>query len=203
MRRLLKFGKKINWENIMKSSQVIGVIVALGFSLPVMAQNSVVRSSKFIEQKAVTISSKVAAVYKKPIESVAKVPTVMAIKPSDNIKVYSPVIDNVTQVIVDGNKPTSPPVVYDGPYTFYPNTGAVDFDLHKGLLKPQVIELIMHHSLIDSLDDIEWQASDNFMWPNSHKLSGVSLDHVINAVLKPYKLVANFKGNGSVIIKKL
>lgn len=106
-------------------------------------------------------------------------------------------------------KPIIEPVVVepkfyeDGAYRLYPETGVVEFRFVKGLLKPQVVELLFHHYLIDSEDDIQWAASTNFMWPNSHTISGNSLDHVINAVLSPYKLVANFKGNGSVIIQKL
>lgn len=191
----------------MKCSQVACLVVALGFALPVVAQNSVVRSSDFLDQDAVTVSSKVAAVYQKPVVAVAQIPTATPVEASDSVEVYSMSNNNPPQpsfrTVVDSDKPAPPTVVTDGPYRFFPETGAVDFSLRKGLLKPQVVELLMHHRLIDSTDDIQWQASDNFMWPNSHTLSGASLDHVINAVLAPYKLVADFKGNGSVIIKKL
>ena len=191
----------------MKCSQVASLVVALGFALPVVAQNSVVRSSDFLDQDAVTVSSKVAAVYQKPVVAVAQIPTATPVEASDSVEVYSMSNNNPPQpsfrTVVDSDKPAPPAVVTDGPYRFFPETGAVDFSLRKGLLKPQVVELLMHHRLIDSTDDIQWQASDNFMWPNSHTLSGASLDHVINAVLAPYKLVADFKGNGSVIIKKL
>jgi len=192
----------------MKRSQVASLVMALGFAVPVVAQNSVVRSSDFLDQDAVTVSSKVAAAYQKPVVAVAQIPTVTPVEASDSVEVYSMSNNDTPQpssipVVVDSDKPAPPAVVTDGPYRFYPETGAVDFSLRKGLLKPQVVELLMHHRLIDSTDDIQWQASDNFMWPNSHTLSGASLDHVINAVLAPYKLVADFKGNGSVIIKKL
>ena len=91
----------------------------------------------------------------------------------------------------------------DGAYRLYPATGVVESDLKKGLLKPQVVDLLLHHNLIDSEDDIQWTASSNFVWPNSHTVRGRSLDHVINSILSPYKLVAVFKGNGNVIIRKL
>ncbi|MDC9514456.1 hypothetical protein PSH47_15790 [Pseudoalteromonas sp. CST5] len=192
----------------MKSSQVASLVMALGFALPVAAQNSVVRSSDFLDQDAVTVTSKVAAAYQKPVVAVAQIPTVAPVEASESVEVYSMSNNDITQpslrtVVEDSDKPSPPAVVTDGPYRFYPETGAVDFNLRKGLLKPQLVELLMHHRLIDSTDDIQWQASDNFMWPNSHTLSGASLDHVINAVLAPYKLVADFKGNGSVIVKKL
>lgn len=192
----------------MKSSQVASLVMALGFALPVAAQNSVVRSSDFLDQDAVTVTSKVAAAYQKPVVAVAQIPTVAPVEASESVEVYSMSNNDITQpslrtVVEDSDKPSPPAVVTDGPYRFYPETGAVDFNLRKGLLKPQLVELLLHHRLIDSTDDIQWQASDNFMWPNSHTLSGASLDHVINAVLAPYKLVADFKGNGSVIVKKL
>lgn len=192
----------------MKSSQVAYLVVALGIALPVVAQNSVVRSSEFLEQEAVTVSSKVAAVYQKPVAAVAQIPTAVPVEANDSVEVYSMSNNDIPQhklraAVSDKDKPEPPAVITDGPYRFYPETGAVDFGLSKGLLKPQVVELLMHHRLIDSTDDIQWQASDNFMWPNSHTLSGASIDHVINVVLAPYKLVADFKGNGSVIIKKL
>lgn len=192
----------------MKSSQVANLVVALGFSLPVLAQNSVVRSSDYLDQESVTVSSKVATAYHKPVVAVAQIPTATFVEASDNVELYSMSNNDINQpssrtVVADSHKPSAPAVIIDGPYRFYPETNAVDFSLQSGLLKPQVVELLMHHRYIDSMDDIQWQASDNFVWPNSHTLSGLSLDHVINAVLAPYKLVADFKGNGSVIIKKL
>lgn len=190
----------------MKNSHVASLVLALGFALPTMAQNSVVRSSEYVDQEAVTVSSKVAAVYQKPVVEVAQVPTATPVKSAGTVEVNSMSKRGFQQYsqpsVVDVNKPELPQVVTDV-YRLYPESGAVDFGLRKGLLKPQVIDLLMHHRLIDSTDDIQWQASDNFMWPNGHTLSGASLDHVINAVLSPYKLVADFKGNGSVIIKKL
>lgn len=90
-----------------------------------------------------------------------------------------------------------------GRYRVVHYTGAAEFDLHKGLLKPQVIELLLEHRFIDTVDDIQWQAADNLMWPNTHTISGASIDHIINDLLKAYHLVAEFGGNGSVVIKSL
>jgi hypothetical protein len=192
----------------MKNSQVASLVVALCFALPVVAQNSVVRSSDYLDQESVTVSSKVATTYQKPVVAVAQIPTATPVEASDSVEVYSMSNNDINQpssrtVEADSYKPASPAVIIDGPYRFYPETDAVDFSLRNGLLKPQVVELLLHHRFIDSIDDIQWQASGNFIWPNTYTLSGVSLDHVINAVLAPYKLVADFKGNGSVIIKKL
>lgn len=186
----------------MKRLQITSLVLGVGFALPVVAQNSVVRSSEILDQEAV------AAVYQKPVVEVAQVPHVQPVEANGNVQVFSMAGAEAVQpvpyhVVNDDDKPAPPAVVSDGPYRFYPKTGAVEYDLNKGLLKPQVVELLLHHRLIDATDDIQWQASDNFMWPNSHTLKGASLDHVINAVLAPYKLVADFKGNGSVIIKKL
>ena len=151
----------------MKCSQVTSLVVALGFVLPVVAQNSVVRSSDFLDQDAVTVSSKVAAAYQKPVVAVAQIPTATPVEASDSVEVYSMSNNNTPQpsfrTVVDSDKPAPPAVVTDGPYRFFPETGAVDFSLRKGLLKPQVVELLMHHRLIDSTDDIQWQASDNFL----------------------------------------
>ena len=58
----------------MKCTQVASLVVALGFALPVVAQNSVVRSSDFLGQNAVTVSSKVAFAYQKPVVAVAQIP---------------------------------------------------------------------------------------------------------------------------------
>lgn len=96
-----------------------------------------------------------------------------------------------------------PSVIVNGNFKKYEVDGRVEFKLSPGLLKPQVVELLLNHHLIDSEDDIQWLASSNFAWPNSHIIKGKSLDHVLNAVLKPYRLVSVFKGNGSVVISKL
>lgn len=73
--------------------------------------------------------------------------------------------------------------------------GKVEFRLSRGLLKPQVEELLMNHERVDGLDDINWKASSNFMWPNDFTLSADSLDEALNRLLKPYKLEAIFKVN--------
>lgn len=193
----------------MKRLQITSLVFGVGFVLPVLAQNSVVRFSDISDQDAVAVSSKVAAVYQKPVVAVAHVPHVQPVEANgNNVEIFSmggaEAVKPVSyHAVTDRDKPEQPTVVSDGPYRFYPKTGAVEYDLNKGLLKPQVITLLLHHRLIDATDDIQWQASDNFIWPNSHTLTGASLDHVINVVLQPYKLVADFKGNGSVIIKKL
>lgn len=195
----------------MKSAQVISSIMALGVSWMVLAQNSVVRSSAFLERDRLDDSSKavikgvvvdqqsVMAAEGKMVSNAESKVTNASLSNHDALPSSSAASASPSDV-ADGSIP--PVVVSHGAYRFYPQTNAVDYDLRKGLLKPQVVELLMHHRLIDSTDDIQWQASDNFMWPNSYTLSGASLDHVINAILTPYKLIAEFKGNGSVIIKK-
>ncbi|TVU70399.1 hypothetical protein FQP81_18255 [Pseudoalteromonas distincta] len=101
-------------------------------------------------------------------------------------------------------KSSAPEVVLtNGGYRFYSNSKNVEFDLSKGLLKYQVSNLLLNHELIGTLDDIQWSASDNFVWPNNFTVKGQSFDHVLNQILKPYKLIAQFKGNGSVIVTGL
>lgn len=80
-------------------------------------------------------------------------------------------------------------------------TGSVAFNLTPGRAKLQIIELLYNHPMIDGREDIQWSASDNFLWPNTHTVTGKSLDHVLNAILKAYDLTATFKGNGAVVIK--
>lgn len=80
-------------------------------------------------------------------------------------------------------------------------TGAVEFNLTPGRAKLQIIELLYNHPMIDGREDIQWDASDNFLWPNTHTVTGASLDHVLNAILKAYGLTATFTGNGAVVIK--
>lgn len=83
-------------------------------------------------------------------------------------------------------------------------SGLFSFTLNKGLLKPQLYELLInHHALVNSPDDIHWICSDNFVWPNEFTVEGQTVDHVINSILAPYKLVAEFKGNGSVVIESI
>ena len=99
--------------------------MALGFAVPVVAQNSVVRSSDFLDQDAVTVSSKVAAAYQKPVVAVAQIPTVTPVEASDSVEVYSMSNNDTPQpssipVVVDSDKPAPPAVVTDGPYRFYP-----------------------------------------------------------------------------------
>jgi len=96
------------------------------------------------------------------------------------------------------------PIVYrHGNFVRYESDGRVEFSLKAGLLKSQVIELLLNHKYVDSLDDIQWLASSNFVWPNSHTLKGKTIDHVLNDLLKPYRLVADFKGNGTVVIDNI
>ena len=80
-------------------------------------------------------------------------------------------------------------------------TGSVAFNLTPGRAKLQIIELLYNHPMIDGREDIQWDASDNFLWPNTYTVTGASLDHVLNAILKAYGLTATFTGNGAVIIK--
>ena len=96
------------------------------------------------------------------------------------------------------------PVVYQkGNFSRYGVDGRVTFKLKAGLLKPQLIELLLNHRYVDSDDDVQWLASSNFVWPNSHLLKGKTIDHVLNELLKPYRLVADFKGNGTVVIDSI
>ena len=96
------------------------------------------------------------------------------------------------------------PIVYrHGNFLRYESDGRVEFTLKAGPLKSQVIELLLNHKYVDSLDDIQWLASSNFVWPNSHTLKGKTIDHVLNDLLKPYRLVADFKGNGTVVIDNI
>ncbi len=91
---------------------------------------------------------------------------------------------------------------HDGQFSVYPNDNRVEYGLKKGPLMPQVMDLLLKHERIASADDIHWQASENFQWPNQFTLKGPTIDHLINDVLKPYDLLAEFTGNGNVVIKK-
>jgi hypothetical protein len=77
----------------------------------------------------------------------------------------------------------------------------VEFSLDKGLLKPQVEELLLNHKNINTSDDIFWLASNNFYWPNRFVLKAKNIDHLLNRLLEPYRLIADFKGNGTVVIR--
>lgn len=190
------------------------------------ASNSVVLEKNVVKQGSEKTSLTAVSVRQPELENrVAMQGSDSIVTPGDNVEVFafgsgsSAEVSNVQSVQAkpvigsEINKQLPVPlepapeavadVYIDGPFKLYQSTGRVEFELHKGLLKPQVVQLLMHHQMIDSIDDIQWKTSENFMWPNRHTLSGESLDHVINALLMPYKLVAEFKGNGSVIIKKI
>ncbi len=96
----------------------------------------------------------------------------------------------------------NPKIYASGNYKLFHEDGRVEFRMSAGPLKPQVIELLLQHQLIHNKEGIQWLASSNFIWPSAHLLQGKSLDHVLNDLLKPYRLVAEFKGNSNVVIDK-
>lgn len=77
------------------------------------------------------------------------------------------------------------------------------FKMIKGELKPQAEKLLLLHPNINAADDIQWLASNNYVWPNSYDLSGEAVDELINQLFAPYQLLADFKGNGLVVITQL
>lgn len=105
--------------------------------------------------------------------------------------------------IVKGEQFKEQLVKVSGKFKLFQFDGRVEFEMIPGRLKRQVIELLLNHDRIDDMGDIQWHASDNFIWPNAHILAGESIDHVLNDLLEPYRLVAEFKGNGNVVIERL
>lgn len=201
----------------MKNVVLVGSVFVAGLSFTLSAEqvNSVVLGQKFKEVVVPVGGQPSVAVSDKPVNDDSQSvpvsdgnvevfaigsggvvePVAVVNSKSDNIADRVLSVSNTTHV--DAN------LIIDGPYRYYKDSGRVEFSLSKGLLKPQVINLLLRHQRIDAIDDIQWQASDNFMWPNSYTLADKSIDHVIHRLLKPYKLVAVFRGNGTVIIKKM
>ncbi len=96
----------------------------------------------------------------------------------------------------------NPKTYQSGNYQLSLEDGRVAFQMTAGPLKPQIIELLLQHPLIKNKESIQWLASSHFIWPSAHLLQGKSLDHVLNDLLKPYHLQAEFKGNSNVVIDK-
>lgn len=180
---------------VMSKLQISGFALVINLAFPVAANNSVVLSTSFSQLEPVEV--KVSVPHEKEKKMLVTVELAIDALP---VKLPVDVLPEHRRGILP--KTVDPVVFEEGAFRLFENTGVVEFSLSKGLLKPQVVELLLHHRLIDSTDDIQWGASGNFMWPNSHTISGKTLDHVINAVLAPYQLVADFKGNGNVIINK-
>jgi len=196
------------------------LLACFSLSGQLSASNSVVLEKTIAKQGGSNTTAAAVPVQQPELEHrVATQSAELSVLPGDNVEVFafgaassanvsqvqaqsSGEITKAVPVLLEAPEASSD-VYVDGPFKRYQSTGRVEFDLQKGLLKPQVVQLLMHHQMIDSIDDIQWKTSENFMWPNRHTLSGESLDHVLNALLMPYKLVAEFKGNGSVIIKKI
>lgn len=78
--------------------------------------------------------------------------------------------------------------------------GTASYQMRPGLLKPQVIALLLNHPNIKDPSGIVWKARDNLTWPNNFRVSEADIDVVLNEILKPYKLYADFKKNNAVII---
>lgn len=78
--------------------------------------------------------------------------------------------------------------------------GVASYQMRPGLLKPQVVALLLNHPNIKDPSGVIWKARDNLTWPNNFRVSETEIDVVLNEILKPYKLYADFKKNNAVII---
>jgi len=78
--------------------------------------------------------------------------------------------------------------------------GTASYQMRPGLLKPQVVALLLNHPNIKDPSGVVWKARDNLTWPNNFRVSEADIDVVLNEILKPYKLYADFKKNNAVII---
>lgn len=148
-------------------------------SLSVGAENSVVQSVNVVKSKSVNVSSEKVAGNKPELTS------------------------SVAEVNLYKGELIEPDYVSKtGKFRKRARSGEVEFDLVKGALKPQVIELLLEHQSIDVIDDIQWSASENFQWANSFTAKAPSIDHLLEKIMKPYRLLVTFKGNGSVVIRR-
>lgn len=206
---------------------LLGLFNVLG----VNAQNSVVMNQVILDSLTTKSSSSIGVVSDKNTSSQASVevgvieqPHLLANLDASSRSHHEVLVKNETQPVARygeinsgsygswdlNNEPVvsktnivEPDYVRSGNYALNSKTGEVEFALHQGLLKPQLIELLLHHSHISNTDSIQWTVSDNYAWPNRFIVRGPSIDHVINRVLAPYQLLAEFTANGNVVIQKL
>jgi hypothetical protein len=106
-----------------------------------------------------------------------------------------------------GNVPYTAPAdeaVYiseSGKFKRFGEDGGVEFNFTKGELKSQLVELLLEHPSIDSEDDIQWQASENYRWANTFKAKEPSIDHLLEKLGRRYRLTVTFTGSGSVVVR--
>jgi hypothetical protein len=79
-------------------------------------------------------------------------------------------------------------------------SGRVSFKLTQGQLKPQVIDLLTNHQLIETHKNIKWLAHSNYQWSSEFEIHGPSLDELLEQILQAYALQVDFKANGIALI---
>lgn len=111
--------------------------------------------------------------------------------PSDNVVVTTLTGD----VVID--KQTKPAIAADD---YLVTDKEVSYQMRPGLLKPQLVQLLLKHPNIKDPSGIIWNARDNLIWPNNYRVKNKDLDHVLNDILSTYNVSADFRRNNAVII---
>lgn len=115
-------------------------------------------------------------------------------------------VDSKEQALADAGKDayierSSKPLqwIKDGNYEEQERTGRIRFTMTKGRLMPQLKELATHlPKVIVASGWWQWDASENYEWPNDVTLEARSTDELMLRMVKSYKLTMEVKGNGVV-----
>lgn len=78
-----------------------------------------------------------------------------------------------------------------------PAKSGFSFALVKGPIKYQLIELVNSHSKVNQ---VIWEAQDNYLWPNDYVISGESIEDVLNKISESYGLVIDIYENEVAVI---
>jgi hypothetical protein len=106
---------------------------------------------------------------------------------------------NITQIKPVPLKPAIKEEINDH-FTKTMPSGQVSFKLTPGSLKPQIIELLTNHQLINHKKNIKWLANTSYQWSSEFEAQAPSLDELLQQLLQPYNLRVDFKANNIALI---
>jgi hypothetical protein len=119
---------------------------------------------------------------------------------SQPLKPNTPPTKKTDLKITPKPKPIEEKVYVAGQFKRYMPSGRVSFKLSQGQLRPQVIDLLTNHQLIETHKNVKWLAYSNYQWSSDFEMYSPSLDELIEQILQTYALQVDFKANGIALI---
>lgn len=75
---------------------------------------------------------------------------------------------------------------------------SLSFDFKAGRLRPQLEQLLMQFG---GVQHVQWLAPEGLLWPSDYTLTGISYQHMLEAVLKSYQLRLTLYANHTAVVQ--